>query len=143
MSVPAAYERLVELVRRLAANTATGEIEWEPLVPNPVALARGRFPDTQEPTAFTHKAKTASVRILSRDGDNSPPHQFTILRDGQEIEQLTSEWWGEEGERAAPWNSLLADLYRAARSTALGIDKTIDELLQGLPEGRSEDDIPF
>lgn len=92
------------------------------------------------PSAFAYTSPSGQVEVVSDDGDGSFPYTLVLSRKGAPIEELRSEWWGEEGEYAAPWNETLSDLYSIARSAALGIDETIESMTAEL---RADDDIPF
>jgi hypothetical protein len=108
--------RLVELCERLASATVLGGVEWV----------------AEEETAFTCEQKSGTIGIRSRDRDGEPPYELVIFnRDGAKVESLFSEWTAEQ--EPAFWNQAFADLYRAARRKALGVDKLLDDLLAELP----------
>jgi hypothetical protein len=108
--------RLVELCERLAEATALGAVEWT----------------AEEETAFVCKRRSGTVGIRSRDRDGEPPYELVIFNQrGAKVESLLSEWSAEQ--EPAFWNKAVADLYRAARRQALGVDKLVDDLLGELP----------
>jgi hypothetical protein len=114
--------RLVELCERLASATVLGGVEWVP----------------EEETAFVCKKRSGTVAIRSRDRDGEPPYELVIFnRDGAKVESLFSEWSAEQ--EPAYWNKAFADLYRAARRQALGVDKLVDDLLGELPAAASRE----
>lgn len=110
------YIRHVELCERLAGATVLGEVEWT----------------VEEETAFVCRRSSGTVGIRSRDRDGEPPYELVIFDpNGVKVETLLSEWSAEE--EPALWNKALADLFRAARRRALGVDKLLDDLLAELP----------
>jgi hypothetical protein len=113
---PNPYTRHVELCERLAGATMLGEVEWT----------------AEKQTAFACKRRSGTVGIRSRDRDGEPPYELVIFDpNGAKVETLLSEWSAEE--EPALWNKALADLYRAARRKALGVDRLLDDLLAELP----------
>lgn len=122
---PHPNNRLVELCERLAAATLLGAVEWV----------------AEEETAFVSKRRSGSVGIRSRDRDGEPPYQLDIFnRDGSKVESLLSEWTAEQ--EPAFWNKAVADLYRAARRQALGVDRLLDDLLAELPTAAASERAP-
>jgi hypothetical protein len=110
------YARHVELCQRLVGATMLGEVEWT----------------AEEETAFVCARSSGTVGIRSRDRDGEPPYELVIFDpSGAKVETLLSDWSVEE--EPAFWNEALADLYRAARRNALGVDKLLDDLLAELP----------
>jgi hypothetical protein len=118
------YVRLVELCERLAAATTGGQAEW-----------------AAEETGFVCQRRSGSVGIRSRDRDGEPPYELVIFSPkGEKVENLLSEWSPEE--EPAFWNPALAELYRAARRNALGVDKILDDLFTELPPARAGERTP-
>jgi hypothetical protein len=114
------YTRLVELCERLAAATTQGEVEWT----------------AEEETSFVYKRRAGSVGVRSRDRDGEPPYELMVYGpDGAKVENLFSEWTPDE--EPAFWNPALAEVYRAARRNALGVDRILDDLFAELPPARS------
>lgn len=119
------YTRLVELCERLAVATTGGEAEWT----------------AEEETGFVCQRRSGSVGIRSRDRDGEPPYELVIFSPkGEKVENLLSEWSSEE--EPAFWNPALAELYRAARRNALGVDKILDDLFAELPPARAGERTP-
>ena len=95
--------------------------------------------------------------IGSRDDDGQAPFSLTVLNPaGQAIDWLWSEWWrvGESDlvpREPAPWNSVLEDLYRHARSSAVDLEGVIGGILEEVENpiepvdfgAGAGDDIPF
>ena len=117
MSEPAtADDRIVILCRRLAEATAARDADW-----------RVDGADT-----FLWEQSEGSVAIRSRDGDGEPPFELAIFNPGgQKVEERASAL--VDGDRPAPWNEALADLYRLARRRALRADDIIDALIEQIP----------
>jgi hypothetical protein len=119
------YTRLVELCERLAAATTSGQVEWT----------------AEEETGFVCRRQSGSVGIRSRDRDGEPPYELVIYSPkGEKVENLLAEWSPEE--EPAFWNPALAELYRAARRNALGVDKILDDLFAELPPARAGERTP-
>jgi hypothetical protein len=113
------YTRLVELCERLAAATTQGDADWA----------------ADEETSFVCRRRAGSVGIRSRDADGEPPYELIVYGpNGAKVENLLSEWNREE--EPAFWNPALAELYRAARRNALGVDRILDDLFAELPPAR-------
>jgi hypothetical protein len=111
-----ADDRIVILCQRLAAATQARGADW-----------RVDGADT-----FVWQRDEGAVAIGSRDGDGEPPFELTIYNpDGQKVEERASAL--VDGDRPAPWNTSLADLYRVARRTALHADEVIDALIERIP----------
>ncbi|HEX2046108.1 MAG TPA: hypothetical protein VHF23_10810 [Gaiellaceae bacterium] len=110
------YTRLVELCERLVAATTQREVAWT----------------AEEETSFVCKRRAGSVGIRSRDRDGEPPYELVVYGpNGAKVENLFSEWTPDE--EPAFWNPALAELYRAARRNALGVDRILDDLFAELP----------
>ncbi len=119
----------MQLAQRLTDATVKRKLTWKVLSPNPVPAERGREPRSAGATAFETTLPAATVQVASVDGDGVSPYRISLIKDGAVIESLQTEYFGEdEYGQAAPWNQAIEDLYRAARSQALGIDATIDAL---------------
>ena len=115
-TMEAPYERLVELSRRLRAATDAGKLEWT----------------AEQDTTFLWSSGRGAVAVSSRDGDGEEPYELEIFTTaGRKVEALGSEWTADE--QPAPWNDAVAHLYRAARRSALGVDKILEDLLAELP----------
>jgi hypothetical protein len=114
------YARLVELCERMAAATTARQLEWE----------------AEEETGFVCRRRSGSVVIRSRDRDGEPPYELLIYDSkGTKVESLLSEWMTDA--EPAFWNFAVAELYRAARRQALGVDKILDDLFAELPPAPS------
>ena len=117
---PDPNNRLVELCERLAAATMLGAVEWT----------------AEEVTSFVCKRRSGSIGVRSRDRDGEPPYELVIFdRNGAKVETLLSEWSAEQ--EPAFWNKAVADLYRASRRQALGVDRLHDDRLGELPAAAS------
>jgi len=111
-----ANDRLIILCERLAASTRSGAAEWE---------------DEGNDT-YVWRHTDGAVRVGARDGDGEPPYELAISNDRDiRVEELESALL--ENDVPAPWNEPLADLYRAARRSALKADELIDALIAALP----------
>lgn len=116
MTVQADNGRVVVLSERLAEATHTGNAEWL----------------REAEDVFVWKGEQGSVSIGSRDHDGEPPYQLVVLNsNGERLDELTSQLVGDD--RPAEWNKPLADLYRAARRSALRADDVIEALIEALP----------
>ena len=114
----AAHEnrRLIVLCERLAAATHAGAAEWTR--------------DTEDTYLWT--GGEGAVSIGSRDKDGEPPYELVVVNpNGERLDELTSQL--VEEDRPAEWNQPLADLYRAARRSALRADDVIEALIEALP----------
>jgi hypothetical protein len=108
---------LTMLGDRLAAATSSGATRW----------------DVREPDVYAWKADHGAVTIASRDRDAEPPYELVVFNPaGEKVDELASEL---VDDRPAPWNDALAELYRAARRSALRADDVIDALIGALPNG--------
>jgi hypothetical protein len=118
-------ERLTTLAGRLADATTSRAAQW-------------RIGDGD---VYSWMATEGSVTIASRDRDGEPPYELTVHNaDGEQVDELTSELLADD--QPAPWNVALAELYRAARRSALRADDIIDALIDALPSpgGAAETD---
>jgi hypothetical protein len=110
-------QRLTTLARRLAAATMTRSAQWQ----------------LGDDGVYAWTAKEGSVTVVSRDRDDEPPYELSVLRpDRQKVDELTSALLEED--RPAPWNDALVELYWAARRSALGADDIIEALIEALPQ---------
>ena len=110
-----AKERLTLLARQLAEATA----------------ARGASWTLDDKDVYTWAADPGTLTIASRDRDNEPPYELTVYSPQREkVDELSSTLLDDD--RPALWNDALAELYRAARRSALGADEIIDALIEAL-----------
>ena len=115
MAVQTENGRVVVLSERLADATHRGDEEW---------LREGE-------DLFVWQGEQGSVSIGSRDKDGEPPYQLVVVdSNGEKLEELTSQL--VDNDRPAAWNEPLADLYRAARRSALRTDEVIEALIDAL-----------
>lgn len=115
MAVQAENGRVVVLSERLADATHKGGAEW---------LREGE-------DVFVWQGEQGSVSIGSRDKDGEPPYQLVVVdSNGEKLEDLTSQL--VDNDRPAEWNEPLAELYRAARRSALRADEVIQALIDAL-----------
>jgi hypothetical protein len=123
MTIDQDKQRLTTLARRLAAATMERSARWQ--------LA--------DDGVYLWTAKEGSVTVVSRDRDDEPPYELTVLTpNGEQVDELTSALI--EDDRPAPWNEALVELYRAARRSALGADDIIDALIDALPQADGDGD---
>jgi hypothetical protein len=116
-------DRLVLLCQRLVEATASRQVAWRL--------------DEEEDDLFAWADKAGSVSITSRDGDGDPPYELGIYNpDHEKVEELSSDLVGDD--EPAPWNEPLAQLYRAARRSALRADDIIDALIDALLVSEAE-----
>jgi hypothetical protein len=114
-------EHLAALARRLADATNDREAPWQKTGAD----------------AYRWTSPAGSVSIASSDGDRQPPYELVVSNaDGEEVDKLVSALVSDD--QAAPWNDALADLYRAARRSALGADELIDALMAHLPSDHGD-----
>jgi hypothetical protein len=108
--------RLTTLGKGLAAATTAGAVKWH----------------VREPDVYSWAAAEGAVSVASRDRDAEPPYELVLYNpEGEKVDELTSELVGDQ---PAPWNDALAELYRAARRSALHADDIIDALIGALPK---------
>ena len=108
--------RIVVLCERLAYGTRAGAAEWS----------------REEEDTFVWASREGSVSIGSRDKDGEPPYELVVVNpNGEKLDELTSKLLNDD--RVADWNQPLADLYRAARRSALRADDVIEALMEALP----------
>jgi hypothetical protein len=110
------HNRVIVLCERLAEATLADEIDW-------------RVADQDR---FAWEDEAGSVVIGASDRDGLPPYELAIVNSlGEKVEELVSALLEED--QPAPWNEPLAELYRAARRSALHADEIIDALVAALP----------
>jgi hypothetical protein len=118
-------DRLVLLSQRLVEATASRQVVW------------GLDEEDNDEDLFEWVTDEGSVSITSRDGDGDPPYELGIYNpDHEQVEELSSDLVGDD--EPAPWNEPLAELYRAARRSALRADDIIDALIDALPVSEAE-----
>lgn len=121
MRVTKETEHVATLARRLADATNDRDVKWE---------------KTGADT-YRWRSSAGSVAVASSDGDRQPPYELVVSNaEGEEVDKLVSALVSDD--QAAPWNDALADLYRAARRSALGADELIDALMAELPPERAD-----
>jgi hypothetical protein len=115
-------ERLARMTKLLGSKTNEGVLPWEK------TAAKDRFQ-----TAFTNY----SVQIFERRNDDESTDVVIRLlnQDGKVIEEYTDADIQPyfPGDSNASFK-LLRDLFNAARRSALGADKAIDDLLNELQD---------
>lgn len=112
-------DRRVLLCQRLVEATASRQVNWR------------LEEEEDEDDLFEWANEAGSVSITSRDGDGDPPYELGIYNpDHEKVEELSSDLVGDD--EPAPWNDPLAQLYRAARRSALRADDIIDALIDAL-----------
>ena len=127
MAIKAHTVQLIELCERLADATATRDVEWR----------------REGEDEYIWEHKEGRIAIGARDRDGQPPYELTVFNgDGAKVEELASAL--VDDDRPAEWNDALAELYRVARSNALGADEIIAALMQALPTrnvGKADDQV--
>jgi hypothetical protein len=115
--------RIVVLCERLAYATRARTAEWS----------------REEEDTFMWASKEGSVSIGSRDKDGEAPYELVVVNaKGEKLDELTSQLLDDD--RVADWNEPLAELYRAARRSALRADDVIEALMDALPPAASNPD---
>ncbi|HEY1366817.1 MAG TPA: hypothetical protein VGF23_06880 [Gaiellaceae bacterium] len=113
--------RLVQLCERLASATTAREAEWR----------------IDGEDKYIWERTEGAVSIASQDKDGAPPYELRIYNPAHEpVDELVSELASDD--EPAPWNTALAQLYRAARRSAMRADDIIDALMEALPPARWE-----
>jgi hypothetical protein len=108
--------RTIVLCDALVAATFAHDVEWRS--------------DGDDSYRWDHEK--GSVSIGSRDKDSQPPYQLAVFNpDRLRVEELSSSLL--DNDVPAPWNEPLAELYRAARRSALHADEVIEALIDVLP----------
>jgi hypothetical protein len=108
--------RPIALCDALVSATYARDIEWRS--------------DGDDKYRWDHER--GSVSIGSRDKDAQPPYELSIFNpESTRVEDLSSTLL--ENDTPAPWNEALAELYRAARRSALHADDVIEALIGALP----------
>ena len=116
MTTDGAEAPIILLCERLAVATLGRDAEWR----------------TDDDERYVWNHEEGSVSIGARDRDGQPPYELSIFNaHGKEVEELVSALVDED--RPAPWNDALAELYRAARRSALHADDVIEALIAALP----------
>jgi hypothetical protein len=105
------HQKLLTLVKRIGAKTDEGQLTWE---------------ETEKAGVFQTALSTGSIRLATRGGD----YQVTIFNEnGSLVETFTDS-------DLLPYDTsvyaILGRLYETARRQAIGIDKTIDGILEEL-----------
>lgn len=103
--------KMKKLVSRLLSRTQNQQVSWD---------------TGSNEGSFIWSSKSGSVMLFPRDYDGAAPWSVRLISgDGQIIEE---ESYGPNDDGY----EIAYDLYRAARSNALDIDRTIDSLLDEL-----------
>lgn len=103
--------KMKKLINTLLSRTQNGQVSWD---------------SASNEGSFIWSAKSGSVMVFPTDNDGRAPWSVRLIAgDGQTIEEESYDGGDEDYEIAY-------DLYRAARSNALDIDRTIDSLLNEL-----------
>lgn len=117
-------DELVEYLTTLIHATKAGKVNWE------------GAPQTPE-SAFLAKLENTVVWIYSKDHDDRHPYAFTIDTRNDEVgvSDATLELVRVESDPdVTPLNSLLEDLYAAAKGKVLGLDDIRATLLADLEQ---------
>jgi hypothetical protein len=107
--------QLAKLAERLVDGTRVRSVEWR----------------LSEPEVYAWGTADGSVTIASRDRDGEPPYELAIFNpENVKVDTLKSDLL--PGDVPAAWNGALADLYAAARRSALRADDLIDALISAV-----------
>ena len=110
-------EEIEHAIGRLVARTADGRAKWKAMGPQSFLTVTSKF----------------GFQILSRDVDDRAPYVFEIWRIGSTAGGTDSiQVAMEMTARQNPLNDLLADLYRVAKLSALGLVDLNSELSKDL-----------
>ena len=108
--------RTIVLCDALVSATFTHDVEWR----------------SDGDDSYRWDNEKGAVSIGSRDKDTQPPYELEIFNpDGVLVEELSSTLLDDDVP--APWNEAVAELYRAARRSALRADDVIEALIGALP----------
>ena len=119
----------MKFLTRLRLGTLVGKVKWTS--------------SSQQGMWFEVEAAGGKVLVRSEDEDGS--HPFYVEIDNEDGVPIST---GETtaGEYYSPWEAEIADLYLAARNSALGVDTAIDQLTKSLDLPNvppTDEDIPF
>ena len=124
-------ERLKNVAQQLLARTQAGVLRWQ-------AAARPKdAPDTWQPQQFVTRLRTGSATVGSEVPEGRYPYELHLREPaGQHVGQLVTDdedaWLGDREPEA--WEQALADLYAAARKSALGTTASLDAIVDELSE---------
>lgn len=131
-------DRLVQLARLLIDQTRQGTVQWtlDPMDRGPMGPAS--LAGDEPP--WSTEMSGGSVQITSRDRDGAHPFMLTVYNsDGVQVESLGTSGSGTaELPELLGWEEVLADLYKSARGSGLGVGEVVDSLIEEL-ERKSQD----
>jgi hypothetical protein len=111
-----AYQKIAQLVKRLADQTAAGLIAWQPTaVDDMFMVSFPKYSVSIQPT--TDQEGVPFIEITVRDGE------------GRVLESVND---GDLDIFVEKPYQLLSDMHASARRQALGVNQAIDELLRHL-----------
>jgi hypothetical protein len=116
-------ERLIPILGSVLEKTLNGQVDWSP---------------TNRDDQFLSSGPNSSLRVSSwLDDELDENITFSLLNTrGVEVAELSSRWNFDGESGPASWNSKLIELHRAARRTALQVDKVLDSVLSDLGSGQ-------
>ena len=125
-----ADDRLQDLATRLLDLTRADKARWA------AEAAPEDAPEDWQPRSFTTAVADATVTIASERPEGRYPYSLRVsgvggadvasVETGEDAEQ----WLGDR--EADPWETVLHDLYAAAREAAVDADATLDSVLDEL-----------
>jgi hypothetical protein len=117
-------DKLWQFVEKLAEKTINGGLQWE------------RTPDDGMYQASFPKY---TVRLFLRHRNEEPDYIVAILdEEGQIIEEASDVQITNSNNLGRQPFELMAEMYKAARRRAMGVDSALDELISSL-----DPDVPF
>src|SRR5450759_3165036 len=113
-------EQLEQLARRLLSLTVAKRISWS---------------EADRPGMYLYSTSSSSVSVTNQDLDDKQPYILTLHGEsGSPVDSLSSHFHHPgEGEEEPALNTLLQDLYVAARRSAMNIEGILDALYSELP----------
>jgi len=117
------FDKQAALVLRLYKATSEGKLEWKPSSRDEAFQVS--FPSFTVVLSVTNQDETA-IEVKSDEGDTIDSFGDPQLTNAELIAAPPGD--------AISWFQAMAELYRMARRTALGVDKALDDILKEIPE---------
>jgi len=121
--------RLVTVTEKLLARTAAGSLRWQ-------AAAKPKdAPDGWEPMSFVTRLQHGAATVTSESPAGRFPYELHLREPaGQHVGHLATgdedAWLGDRDPEA--WERALAELYSAARHSALNTTASLDAIVEEL-----------